>query len=152
MRGVFDSADRLASSCALWHSANIAKYLDYAAIISINSFHDISSTLSMTWECISKAWNREIDAKQLNLESQHTHSCANETANLKMCFSQCVLWTFLHWACSMSNIFSYILARSLISKPLESLIYLLPNGATNSILLFYNVHTTHFVRTWQHVS
>ena len=42
---------------------NIAKYSDYVVIITVNSYHDISSTANMPWEFISNASNGVIEAK-----------------------------------------------------------------------------------------
>ena len=50
-------------------------------IVLVNSLQDISSTMSVTWECISNGSNGEIEAKQLNLE-QRTQSCAYLSSNL----------------------------------------------------------------------
>ena len=50
------------------HFAILAQYADYVAIISESSLHDISLTMNMSWEFISKASNGEIEAKWPILE------------------------------------------------------------------------------------
>ena len=85
--------------------------------------------LEVYFKCIKQ---RNINS-QPNLQWTHVLTCMQTFAVMFP------VQMFMPQSCSLSDYFNCKWARSMIYEPLESLIYLLSNGWSNSILLFWGM-------------
>ena len=95
---------------------NSAKYSDYVVKFSVNSQHDISTTMNMTWEFISKASNEQNRSKTADF-GMRTYSII---CKLQVCFSPIETFYPRHVQCPKTWAMCEI-------------------GVTNSVFFFFDI-------------